>query len=260
MKPIGAITQYIDVAQVMLYLFWIFFGSLVIYLNRESKREGYPLDSGNPNDPDIGLVSMPAPKTFLMPHGDPIVQPHPSRDDRRPIAARPMARWAGAPLVPTGNPLIDGVGPAAWAERHPEPELTLDGRIKVVPLRIADDVWLESRSPDARGMPVVAADGNIAGTVRDIWVDRSETMVRYYEVEVPAHGGGTRRVLLPSNCTRIRGSTGPVRVVSITAAQFSDVPGTAHPEQVTCREEDRIMGYYAGGYLYATPARQEPIL
>jgi len=63
MKPIGAITQYIDVAQVMLYLFWIFFGSLVIYLNRESKREGYPLDSGNPNDPDIGLVSMPAPKT-----------------------------------------------------------------------------------------------------------------------------------------------------------------------------------------------------
>jgi photosynthetic reaction center H subunit len=127
-------------------------------------------------------------------------------------------------------------------------------------LRIAKDVWLESRSPDARGMPVVAADGNIAGTVKDIWVDRSETMVRYYEVEVPAHGGGTRHVLLPSNCTTIRGRTGPVRVVSITAAQFSDVPGTAHPEQVTCREEDRIMGYYAGGYLYATPSRQEPLL
>jgi photosynthetic reaction center H subunit len=260
MNPIGAITQYIDVTQLVLYAFWVFFGSLVIYLARESKREGYPLYTENPNDPDTGLVNMPAPKTYLVAHGDPVVQPHPSRDDHRPVAARPVAPWMGAPLVPTGNPLVDGVGPAAWAMRLPEPELTLDGRIKVVPLRIAPDCWLEASSPDARGMPVIAADGEIAGTVQDIWVDRSETMVRYYEVEVPTADGANRRVLLPSNCTRIRGRTGPVRVVAITAAQFRDVPATAHPEQVTVREEDRIMAYYAGGYLYATPSRQEPLL
>ena len=34
----GAITQYIDVAQVVLYLFWVFFFGLVAYLTIEGKR------------------------------------------------------------------------------------------------------------------------------------------------------------------------------------------------------------------------------
>ncbi len=37
------ITDYFDVAQMVLYLFWIFFFSLIIYLQRESNREGLPL-------------------------------------------------------------------------------------------------------------------------------------------------------------------------------------------------------------------------
>ncbi len=41
----GAITGYIDVAQVVLYAFWIFFAGLVFYLRREDRREGYPLES-----------------------------------------------------------------------------------------------------------------------------------------------------------------------------------------------------------------------
>ena len=36
---------YLDVAQVTLYVFWIFFACLIYYLRREDKREGYPLDS-----------------------------------------------------------------------------------------------------------------------------------------------------------------------------------------------------------------------
>ncbi|NCV58886.1 MAG: hypothetical protein EBW19_02420, partial [Betaproteobacteria bacterium] len=48
---VGAITGYIDVAQVVLYLFWIFFFGLVVYLQREGKREGYPLLSDNPDIP-----------------------------------------------------------------------------------------------------------------------------------------------------------------------------------------------------------------
>ena len=43
--PTGAITQYIDVAQLTLYAFWIFFALLIVYLRREDKREGYPLES-----------------------------------------------------------------------------------------------------------------------------------------------------------------------------------------------------------------------
>ena len=36
---------YLDVAQVTLYVFWIFFACLIFYLRREDRREGYPLDS-----------------------------------------------------------------------------------------------------------------------------------------------------------------------------------------------------------------------
>jgi photosynthetic reaction center H subunit len=41
----GAITGYIDVAQITLYAFWIFFAGLIYYLLQENKREGYPLES-----------------------------------------------------------------------------------------------------------------------------------------------------------------------------------------------------------------------
>jgi photosynthetic reaction center H subunit len=38
-------TSYIDLAQVVLYLFIAFFLGLVYYLHRENKREGYPLEN-----------------------------------------------------------------------------------------------------------------------------------------------------------------------------------------------------------------------
>jgi len=38
------------------------------------------------------------------------------------------------------------------------------------------------------------------------------------------------------------------------------VPTTRHPDQVTLLEEDKIAGYYGGGYLYSTPQRQEPLV
>ena len=41
---------------------------------------------------------------------------------------------------------------------------------------------------------------------------------------------------------------------------FRSAPVLANPDQVTKREEDRIVGYYGGGNLYATAARQEPLL
>ena len=47
---------------------------------------------------------------------------------------------------------------------------------------------------------------------------------------------------------------------SILASQFAGVPTTSANDQVTLLEEDKIMGYYAGGRLYATPDRQEPLL
>ena len=65
----GAITGYIDVAQVALYAFWIFFAGLIFYLRKEDKREGYPLVTQRPDHILEGFPPMPAPKTFLLPHG-----------------------------------------------------------------------------------------------------------------------------------------------------------------------------------------------
>ncbi|MCX8006386.1 MAG: photosynthetic reaction center subunit H, partial [Burkholderiaceae bacterium] len=72
----GAITGYIDVAQITLYVFWIFFAGLIIYLHRENKREGYPLESERSAHITVqGFPSMPAPKTFLLADGSTVTVP-----------------------------------------------------------------------------------------------------------------------------------------------------------------------------------------
>jgi photosynthetic reaction center H subunit len=55
--------EYIDGAQIALYTFWAFFVGLVIYLRREDKREGYPLDS--PQGPREGWPPVPPKKEYL---------------------------------------------------------------------------------------------------------------------------------------------------------------------------------------------------
>jgi photosynthetic reaction center H subunit len=161
------------------------------------------------------------------------------------------------PLEPIGNPMLSGMGPASWAERADVPDLTAHGLARIVPLRAAPDFSINPRDPDPRGMTVIAADGNVAGTITDVWVDRAEPVPRYYEV---ALGDGSRSVLLPSTCARIKARRGEVYVKSILAAQFAGVPATARPERVTLREEDQIQAYFASGYLYATPSRRGPVV
>lgn len=108
-------------------------------------------------------------------------------------------------------------------------------------------------------MKVMGADSEPGGVVTDVWVDRAEALIRYLEVEVTT-SGGTKRVLLPMPFAKIDGYRGRVWVDAILGGQFADVPVTASLDQVTKREEDRIVGYYGAGTLYATRARQEPWL
>ena len=51
-----------------------------------------------------------------------------------------------------------------------------------------------------------------------------------------------------------------VIVNSVTAAHFAGAPKPAKKTSITLLEEDKIMGYFGGGHLYATPARQEPLI
>jgi photosynthetic reaction center H subunit len=250
---------YMDLAQVTLYVFWIFFACLIFYLRREDKREGYPLESTGINGGVVhGFPRMPDPKTYLLRGGHVATLPN-HKNDRPDVAVAPIAVWPGAPVEPTGNPMLDGVGPGSYANREDVPELTMENIPCIVPLRLAEGTYLEARDPDPRGMRVNGADSEPGGVVTEVWVDRAEALIRYLEVEVPIFGG-TRRVLLPMPFAKIDGRRNRVWVDAILGNQFADVPATKSPDQVTKLEEDRIVGYYGAGTLYATPARQEPLL
>ena len=250
----GAITSSIDVAQLVLYAFWIFFAGLIYYLHRENKREGYPLESErSPHVKVQGFPAIPEPKSFKLANGQTVHAPHDRDRLRVAPAATPHGNYPGAPLSPTGNPFVDNVGPGSWAARADTPDVTIDGQPRIVPLRTTG--WAVSEGdPDPRGMAVMGADRMSGGTVRDLWVDRSEQVFRYLEVEV----AGGRHVLVPMNFAKV--GDRQVTVRSILSGQFAGVPGTKQPEQVTLLEEEKIMAYYGAGTLYATPDRAEPLL
>lgn len=257
--PTGAITGYIDVAQITLYVFWAFFAGLIYYLHRENKREGYPLISDRSDRVKVqGFPAVPEPKTFLLPHGGSVQAPRPDDRDHRPIAAKPVAGFQGAALQPTGDPMRDGVGPASYAEREDLPELTLEGLPMIVPLRVAIDATVAAEDPDPRGMAVIGCDGSLGGTVQELWVDRAEPQIRYLEIAVA--GGGGKSVLMPMTLAVVHGSKRRVEVNSITGPQFAGAPSLKNPDQITKLEEDKVSAYFASGHLYATPQRLGPLL
>jgi photosynthetic reaction center H subunit len=249
----GAITQYVDVAQLVLYAFWIFFFGLIYYLVRENHREGYPMETENGRGSVTGWP-IPEPKTYKLAHGGEAVVPNLAPSPQT-LKAEPAHAWAGAPLVPTGdNPMLDGVGPGAWADRADVPDLDGEGHLKIVPLRLAAGFDVSVKDNDPRGMDVVGADGMVGGRVVELWVDKAESLFRYIEVQTPAG----RHVLLPMNFARVRKDRVTVR--AILGHQFEAVPATRDVDQVTLLEEEKISAYFGAGLLYAEPSRVDPLI
>ncbi|MEM6734256.1 MAG: photosynthetic reaction center subunit H, partial [Myxococcota bacterium] len=85
----GAVTEYIDVAQISLYVFWIFFAWLIFYIRRTDRREGYPTEGDNPPMPTNGFgpAFVPKPKEYKLPHGEESYFAPPDERDTDPIAA-----------------------------------------------------------------------------------------------------------------------------------------------------------------------------
>ncbi len=163
--------------------------------------------------------------------------------------------------MPTGNPLVDQVGPASYALRRDEPDLTFDDSTpKVKPLRTLPDVTVDKEDPDPRGMPVLDADGVVVGTCTDLWFDRSEALFRFLELEVALDGGATRQALIPIPLTKVHSQKRYVRVLALVKRDFANIPALRNPDTITLLEEDKIQGYVAGGHLYSKPERQEPFL
>lgn len=252
----GAITQYIDVAQLTLYGFWIFFAGLIYYLHQENKREGYPLESDRSGGRiDVqGFPAIPKPKTYVLRDGRTVSVPNRAAPIA-PANARLTGRFLGAPIEPEGDPMLAGVGPGAWAERPDIVDTTEDLQPRLLPLRVVSTLGVDRQDPDPRGLPVLGADGAVAGEVVDLWVDQAEMLFRYLELKVP---GLAHTVLLPMNFARVKAQR--VEVRAILAAQFAGVPALRQPERITMLEEEKVMAYYGAGTLYATAARAEPLL
>jgi photosynthetic reaction center H subunit len=245
-----------DLPQVLLYVFWLFFFVLVLYLHREGKREGWPLETDTKGTGKYrqGVGFMPLPKTYELAHDQGTrVRPGPAPESYE-IKAKRTGKGSDFPLQPTGDPMVDAVGPAAYAIRPEKPDLTIDGEPRIVPLRVDTDHKVNKRDPDPRGQQVTGCDGEVGGTVVDLWVDRAEPFFRYAEVDVGEH-----TVLLPMTMARVK-KDGSVRVKSIRGDQFKQVPRLANPDQVTLQEEDKISAFYGGGTLYAMPDRFGPLI
>ncbi len=253
----GALTSYFDVAQVALYAFWLFFAGLVYYLLRENKREGYPMLSDRPGFHPEGFPGVPPPKTFILADGNSRQAPRAEGVDQ--VNATPTAVWEGASRQPTGDPMLAGIGPGAYAQHRPDvPDHTFDDALaKIVPLRAVPEFWVATEDPNPIGMGVFGAGGVHAGAVVDCWIDRSEVVIRYLEVELKDGGD---HVLVPLNYAKINKKRRQIRVNSITAEQFQTVPRIKDTETVTLLEEEKLVAYFAGGLMYATPKRQGPLL
>jgi len=158
------------------------------------------------------------------------------------------------------------MGPAAWANRSKYPDLTFDGRPRIVPIANSHELIVSPNDPQLIGWPVKAADGVVAGKVSDIWVDQAEHIIRYLEVETNSgkkvlapmmvavvHGNSLIDALLPITSDKPE----YVEIDAITAAQFDAVPALETAGTITRYEEDRIQAYFGGGYMYATPERSE---
>ena len=248
----------LDITELVFLAFVLFFIALIFYLRREDRREGYPLEnemSGFVESPG-GPLSRASVKTFKLPHGRGTVTAEDGRRERVDIPAKPSFGAHGAPFVPTGDPLIDGLGAAAWAERKPIPDITHDGRARIVPLHLEDHIAIAARDPNPIGMMVIGADKQPVGEVTEVWIDRAEHVIRYLQIATEAG----KTVLVPMAMSVVKKGKGVIVIDALNAAQFAGAPAPAASDRITFYEEERIVAYFGGGYLYATPARQEPLL
>ena len=250
----GAITSYIDVAQLVLYAFWIFFFGLVYYLLRENHREGYPLDSGGRGVIE-GWPPVPSPKEFLLPNGHVSLSPNPDEAPQQ-FSGEAVHGWSGSPIEPVGNPLTAGVGPGAWANREDHAEKDYLGNARIRPLSVMPDFGVSSKDFDPRGAELIGGDGEVAGVVTDLWVDSSDMVFRYIQLRLT---DGSREVLVPFNFARIRRDK-PVEVWALHAKHFAGVPGTKSPDTITMLEEEKIVAYFGAGLLYADEKRTQPLI
>jgi photosynthetic reaction center H subunit len=142
------------------------------------------------------------------------------------------------------------------------PDKTSHGDNRIAPLRISPAYSTDPKDAKLIGFPMVGTDGVSGGTITDIWVDRAEFLIRYLEVATLAADGSTsgKTVLVPMTMCSVKKAQGNVQVDAVLGHQIAGAPRLASPDQITLLEEEKLVGYFGAGYLYATEARLEPVL
>ena len=254
----------IDITEMVLYLFFAFFLCLVIYLQNEGTREGFPIEddvTGKIESNNGFFFRAADPKAYLMSDGTTRMKPDGIRDTHD-MSFKRTAAWSGSPIEPVGNPLTSGVGPGAYAIRADVPDMTSHGSVRIAPLRIAPDYFTDPKDAQLVGMALVGNDKKCGGTITDIWVDRAEFLIRYLEVAtINTDGTGTgKTVLVPMTMCAVKKATKTVLLDAVYGHQVAGAPQLANPNQITLLEEEKCVGYFGAGYLYATKEMVEPLL
>lgn len=237
-----------DLASLAIWLFWGFFAVLIYYLQTENMREGFPFENEDGSKAaNQAIYPLPKPKTFLLPLGRGTVTVPSAENEaahRRTDLKLVPSGSEGFPLVPTGNPMLDGVGPASWVPRRDEPELDAHGHAKIQPMAQVAGMAV-SAGRDPRGLPVQAGDLEVVGRVKELWIDVPEQLVRYIEIDL--NSGSSR--LIPMTMAKIWADR--VRVNALTSDLFDGIPATKSLTSVTKLEEEKISAYVASGWMYA---------
>jgi photosynthetic reaction center H subunit len=204
---------------------------------------------------------VPNSKTFVLPHGrGEVTVPSAEneaahRRENLAMEKAPFAAGNGYPYDPTGDPMADGIGPGSWVPRADVPELDGHGHPKIVPMG-QTEAYRVSAGRDPRGLPVMAGDGEIVGTVSDMWIDAPEQLVRYLEIELD--GSWRRHAAGANDVQQDRFQEGQDQLGLRQALRRRSV--TKSPNQITKLEEEKISAYYGGGILYASQDRIDPLL
>lgn len=249
----------LDIAELTVYIFFGFFLALVLYLRREDRREGYPVEEADTGRllGETNPFIYDEPKVFRLPFGlGEVWTPTKGREPVDIPTARRVARIPDSPLEPIGDPLTSGVGPSAYAKRADRPDITFENEARIVPMREAAGFHVAEGDPDPRGWRMAGQDEVVAGEVVDLWVDRSDHLVRYIETRLPSG----RHVLVPMTMSTVDAGRRAVVCNAINGADFDRAPGTALPNRVTLLEEEKILGFFGGGYLWASADRMGPLV
>ena len=183
----GELTAHMDVAQVVLYAFWVFFAGLVFYLRREDRREGYPLEAEVPGHFKArNSCWIPEPKMFLRADGR--QGPCPELQGGRAPDQRAEGRaLAGRAAHPDGRSDARRRRPRQL-RRAPRRALHRPLTATICSPRSASP--RTSRSPSEGANPARLrrgrADGVAAGASATCGSTARKSIVRYFEVKLSA--------------------------------------------------------------------------